>query len=173
MSKTDPFLSALEAALPALFRYSCAVTGSRSEGENLLHDALVRALERRDQYRGGDLKIWLIKIIQSSWKNELSKRSSHRRMMDNLIEPEAWQTNSNVDDRLILRDVDRSMARLSSECRQIAMLIFAFGYTYREVSNLLDMPLNTVLSHAYRIRKHVKASSSDDEARDNCVIAGK
>ena len=70
------------------------------------------------------------------------------------------QVESSADDRLIAQQVQGEVRKLPSELSEPLMLVCAEGYSYREVADLLGIPIGTVMSRIHRARKLLVASLS-------------
>ncbi|MBC6445462.1 MAG: RNA polymerase sigma factor [Alphaproteobacteria bacterium GM202ARS2] len=158
MSKS-PFPEAFEARLiellPDLRRYAVALTGSLADGDDLVQSVLIEALERRDRYRGGRMEAWLFSIMRSVWKNQMRRRLREQRLADLHLLQASLQDADRLDDHVIVGEVDRILATLPADWRELVLLICAYGYSYREASVALDLKIGTVTSRLSRIRRLV------------------
>ncbi|MGI9490014.1 MAG: sigma-70 family RNA polymerase sigma factor [Geminicoccaceae bacterium] len=148
----EVFEQQLISLLPILRRYAVAMTGSLSEGDDAVQLTVVRALERRDQYRGGRLDAWLLSIMRSVWRNQLKQRRRELPFDDRVISIASRQAVEALNSRLILHDVDRILATLPAEWRELALLVCVYGYSYRQASVLLGLKIGTVMSRLNRMR---------------------
>src|SRR5215203_588903 len=68
------------AQLPSLRRYARALTRDESAAEDLVHDALVRAYERRSTFHlGGNLRTWLFSILHNAFVDGRHRRGAEQR----------------------------------------------------------------------------------------------
>lgn len=146
------FEQRLIALLPTLRRYAVAMTGSLSDGDDVVQSAIVRALERQHHYRGGRLDAWLFSILRSIWRNEVKRRTRERERHENVVEITNQGQFHPLDSKMVISDVDRILASFPSEWRELALLICVYGYTYREASELLDIKIGTAMSRINRMR---------------------
>src|ERR1700687_2348907 len=77
------FRQGIEAAIPALRRYSRALTRDAETADDLVQDTLVRALRSEHLFYGGDVRSWLYTILTNLNRNRL--RSLARRPIMTLI----------------------------------------------------------------------------------------
>lgn len=138
--------------LPDLRHYAVAMTGSLVDGDDLVQCVLIEALERQDRYRGGKMEVWLFSIMRSVWKNQIRKRRREQPLTNQALSHASLQETDRLDHHLIVCEVDRVLATLPAQWRELALLICVHGYTYREVSVALDMKIGTVTSRLSRIR---------------------
>ena len=108
----------------------------------------VRALERQEQFRPGtNLRAWLFTILSSIWKNQL--RADRVRTGGGFVDPElalVADGEGEMETNNLLRRVLKEVERLPEAQRQTVALVYAEGFTYREASRILDVPIGTVMS---------------------------
>jgi len=61
-------------------------------------------------------------------------------------------------------NVHQAIGRLSVEYRQVILLVDLEGYSYQEVSDILQVPIGTVMSRLSRARKHIRQLIERSEA---------
>jgi RNA polymerase sigma-70 factor, ECF subfamily len=142
----------IEAAIPALRRYARALTRDAETADDLVQDALVRALRSEHLFHGGDVRSWLYTILTNLNRNRL--RSLARRPMLMPIEdndaPDAAGPEAGG------RDIERALAMLVDEQRTALLLVVLEGLTYREVAEIQGVPIGTVMSRLARARAQIK-----------------
>ena len=146
------FQKKVEAAIPALRRYARALTRDADIADDLVQDALVRALRSEHLFQGDEIRSWLYTILTNLNRNRL--RSLARRPVlapieDNdapdLAGPEAGG-----------RDIERALALLVDEQRTALLLVVLEGLSYREVAEVQGVPIGTVMSRLARARVQIK-----------------
>jgi RNA polymerase sigma-70 factor (ECF subfamily) len=142
----------IETAIPALRRYARALTRDAETADDLVQDALVRALRSEHLFHGGDVRSWLYTILTNLNRNRL--RSLARRPMVMPIEdndaPDAAGPEAGG------RDIERALAMLVDEQRTALLLVVLEGLTYREVADIQGVPIGTVMSRLARARAQIK-----------------
>jgi RNA polymerase sigma-70 factor, ECF subfamily len=142
----------IETAIPALRRYARALTRDAETADDLVQDALVRALRSEHLFHGGDVRSWLYTILTNLNRNRL--RSLARRPMLMPIEdndaPDAAGPEAGG------RDIERALAMLVDEQRTALLLVVLEGLTYREVAEIQGVPIGTVMSRLARARAQIK-----------------
>ena len=143
--------------IPRLRRYARALTGDRAAADDLVQDTLERALSRFHLWRqGSDLRAWLFTIMHNIFVNQARSRARHRHeALEN--ESEAELVHAREPDWLELRDLDDALARLPHEQRAVILLVGLEQFTYEEASQVLDIPLGTVMSRLSRGRERLRA----------------
>jgi len=157
------FAQAIAAHLPRLRRYATALAGNSAVADDLVQDCVERALSREGTLRdAARLGAWLRTILYSIYISALRERQ--RRgiaiAVDELADDLAL-TAPRGDDGAV-RDLVRAMAALSPDHRQILVLVGVEGMSYREVAELLDVPVGTVMSRLARASERLRAALDGD-----------
>ena len=142
---------AIVAEIPRLRRYAQALTGDAARADDLVQDALERALAKWLLWRhGSDLRAWLFAIMHNLFVNQVrASQLIEYRADDDIPEQVARATQG---DGLALRDLDRALAELSIEQREVLLLIGLEELSYVEAARVLGVPLGTVMSRLSRAR---------------------
>jgi RNA polymerase sigma-70 factor (ECF subfamily) len=141
--------------IPRLRRYARALVGERSGADDLVQDTLERAWAKLHLYRRGtDLRAWLFTVMHNVHVNRIRAA----RATDPLDEgmPELAQRASQADG-LLVRDLDRSIARLPADQRAVLLLVTLEEMSYEEVARTLGIPIGTVMSRLSRAREKLRA----------------
>lgn len=141
--------------MPRLRRFALALTGSRADGDDLVQDALERALKRLDQWRPGTrLDSWLFKIAQNAWIDQMRSRRARGRVLD--IDPDADAPGVDgaraMEAHLTLAKALEALAAMPEEQRVVVTLVLIEGFTYAEAADILGVPEGTVTSRLGRAR---------------------
>lgn len=149
------------------------LTGDPADAADLAQDTCLRAFRFFDQVRGDNVKPWLLTILRNTHNSRL-KAASHMPVCtsfddaqdevslaavgadgDLASDPEALLLR--IDDRDVIR---RAMFDLSEDQRTILVLREAEGLAYKEIAEILDIPIGTVMSRLGRARKLLAARVS-------------
>jgi RNA polymerase sigma-70 factor (ECF subfamily) len=155
VTQVESFLKLLEQQIPRLRRYAFALHRSnRSQADDLVQDTLVRAIAKQDRWQPGtNLRGWLFTLMHHQYVNDI-RRSVARGGIS--YDVEGLQDNlASVNDAsasLQLRDLERAMAKLPVENRQVILLVGLEGMSYGEVAEVLSIPVGTVRSRISRGR---------------------
>jgi len=141
--------------IPRLRRYARALVSDRASADDLVQDTLERAWAKLHLYRRGtDLRAWLFTVMHNVHVNKV--RSA--RATDPLEEemPELAQRAAQGDS-LVVRDLDRAIARLPEEQRAVLLLVTLEEMSYDQVARALGIPIGTVMSRLSRAREKLRA----------------
>jgi RNA polymerase sigma factor (sigma-70 family) len=143
--------------LPRLRRFAIALTGSVADGDDLVQDTVERALKGLHQWEPGTrLDNWMFRIAKNRFiDTRRSARRSGAVIMTAPDEAAAIYTDGEraVESSLALRDVSRALQALPLEQREALALVVIDGLSYREASDILDVPIGTLTSRIARARE--------------------
>lgn len=166
-----PFRFDVVGQLPALRRYARALTRDDGDAEDLVHDALVRAYERRGTFAPGrDLKRWLLSIVHNAFIDRGRVRAAETRRLAELAAPVEIAADPAQEHHLRLAEVRRAFMELPEEQRAALHLVAVEGMSYAEAAAALDVPVGTVMSRISRAREALRAL--DDAVRPRPPAGG-
>ncbi len=141
--------------IPRLRRYARALTGDASAADDLVQDALERALVKQSLWREGtDLRAWLFTVMHNVFVNQVRSAAVSRTVqLDDSI---ADQPQSQSTDRLEIRDLDAALQALPEEQRAVVLLVGLEQMTYDEAARVLEVPIGTVMSRLSRGRERLR-----------------
>ncbi len=140
--------------IPRLRRYARALVGDRASADDLVQDTLERAWAKLHLYRRGtDLRAWLFTVMHNVHVNKVRATRVTDTLEDEL--PELAQRASQGD-ALLVRDLDRAIARLPAEQRAVLLLVTLEEMSYEEVARALGIPMGTVMSRLSRAREKLR-----------------
>ena len=151
----DAFEAELAGLLPRLRRFGRALARDAADADDLVQTALERALKAREQWTPGTrLDSWMLRIMRNCWIDET--RSRTRRARTQAPEEDGLDVSDPAADpeqRAAMRDVDRAMAALPEQQREVIALVLVEGLAYREAADVLDIPIGTLTSRLTRGRQ--------------------
>ena len=152
------FMKDLLEQLPRLRRYARALTGDRLMADDLVQDTVERALSRLSLFRrGSKLDAWLLTIMHNIFVSQMRQaamRPPITPLGELAAEPAALPTQ---EEKLELRDLERALAALPLEQREVLLLIGLEEFSYEEAAGILGIPLGTVMSRLSRARERLRA----------------
>jgi len=151
----DSFREEMIAFLPRLSGFALSLTGNADQRDDLVQETCARALAHRDQWQPGTrLDSWMFRIAQNLWLDR--KRSERFRGEPVDIEAAGELVHSDgrviTESRLALAEVLRGLDQLSPEHRVLIGLVCVDGMTYKQASEILELPVGTVMSRLARAR---------------------
>jgi RNA polymerase sigma-70 factor, ECF subfamily len=169
----EGFGKLLEAEIPRLRRYARALTRDAVRADDLVQSCLARALAKSHLWQPGtDLRAWLFTILHNQHVNDVRRavREGINVPMDDVAP--VLTVPSTQGATLQLRDLDRAMARLPEEQRQVLLLVGLEGMRYEEVAIVLDVPVGTVRSRLSRGRDMLRYLMDMKPRQQTAVVEG-
>jgi RNA polymerase sigma-70 factor, ECF subfamily len=162
----------VEAEIPRLRRYARALTRDAIRADDLVQSCLVRAVAKQHLWQPGtDLRAWLFTILHNQHVNDVRRgiRDGNNVPIDE-ITPVAT-VESNAMATLELRDLERGLAKLPQEQREVILLVGLEGMRYEEVAEILNIPVGTVRSRLSRGRDQLRMLMGMEDKRLRSPVA--
>ncbi len=154
------------AELDSVHRLAYHLALSRDLAEDLVQETYLRALKARARFRRTELgpRPWLFKILHNVYKSRLGKKYREPDASDDLdgrfaAPPDAppvdldWEQ---VDERL-----KRAVESLPPTHRSVLLMWAVEGLKYREIAEITDVPIGTVMSRLYRARQAIVEQTTE------------
>lgn len=156
--------------LDALHYAALRLTKDQSNAEDLVQETFLRAFRAMHQLTQDEsCRAWLMKIMMNIWLNQRQKHSREATALDVYeldLSPEdatTWSHQSIAEApehaasrRQFCKDLDQALQRLPEAFRIVVMLADVEGMSYKEVAELLQCPIGTVMSRLYRARQFLR-----------------
>lgn len=154
--KKKQFEQQISALTPKLYGIAYSWGCVRDTCDDLIQETVAIALDKQEQLRDPEaMDCWVIRILVNVHRQYLRKR----KWLTNLEDVElvddfgpAYQFESN---RTVER-VREAIRQLSDEHKKILVLVDMEGLSYREVSEVLDIKMGTVMSRLGRARNNLR-----------------
>lgn len=171
------FAERLEALLPELFGAAVRLCRDRTDAEDLVAEAVTRAWEGLPSLEDrGAFRAWVFRILNNLFVSRCRSaraKTEHEPLgttgedfsiFERLHQPILlWWGNPETTflNRLLREDLERAIDGLPDAFREVVVLVDVQGLRYREVAELLDLPLGTVRSRLSRGRSQLQAALWD------------
>ncbi len=151
--------------------YSAAMRMSRNpaDAEDLVQETYLKAYRAYHTFQEGtNLKAWLYRILTNTYINKYRKDSRrpsevdlgtvedmylYRRLGSEESAEAARTTEDRVLDGLVESDIKQAVEELPESFRMPVLLADLEGFSYKEIAEILDIPIGTVMSRLHRGRK--------------------
>jgi RNA polymerase sigma factor (sigma-70 family) len=154
-----------EIALPhlgAAYNLARWLLHNEHDAEDVVQEAYLRAFKFFSGYYGGDSRSWLLTIVRNTCYTWLQQNRTLR--LADPIEDKLDEIGLDFGDpeMLLLQSIDARTVRnalqeLPAEFREIVVLREMEGLSYKEIANIVDVPIGTVMSRLARGRKRLQA----------------
>ena len=132
------------------------------DAQDVVQEAALRAFRYFAGYSGGDARSWLLAIVRNCSLTWLQRRKSDQRMVP-FSDGEGLDVAGGLDADAVAiesserRRVERAVATLPVEFREVLVLREIEDLSYREISDVVGVPVGTVMSRLSRARKRLAA----------------
>ncbi|MCG6975739.1 MAG: sigma-70 family RNA polymerase sigma factor [Acidiferrobacterales bacterium] len=146
----------LEQSRARLYRVAFSWCHNAALADDLVQETLLKAYRKSDQLRDPKAgQAWLFSILSNCY-NDHFRRNRETEDIDNITLVDDTTPETETDQLQIVDKVRRSVATLAEGQRQVMTLVDLEGFSYNEVSNILDIPIGTVMSRLCRARNALK-----------------
>lgn len=143
--------------IPRLRRYARALLGDPIKADDLVQEALLRALSRSHLWQPGtDIRAWMFTILHNIHINNQRQRRTRADYQELVDEQPEIATPPNQERSLEVRDLARALRQLPEPQRQVVLLVGLEGMNYKHVAAVLDIPIGTVMSRLHRGREALR-----------------
>ena len=159
--------------LDDLYRVALRLTGNAAEAEDLTHDTCLRAFERLDQLRSPAAgRVWAFTILRSIVLRRIERQT--RAPGADVIESPLLEAGEVLQDtyealrpiqQTPLSEVREALDRLPLPYREPLVLAHVGGFSYKEIAEILAIPLGTVMSRLFRARRLLRSELREPARR--------
>jgi len=147
--------------LDAAYNLARWLAGNDHDAQDVAQEASLRAFKFFGSFRGDNARAWLLTIVRNTFYNWLQKNRSPQmagELDDEALMVEDVSVNAeSINLRLAdAETVQRTIAELPVEFREIVILREMEGFSYKEIADLSDLPIGTVMSRLARARKQLQ-----------------
>jgi RNA polymerase sigma-70 factor (ECF subfamily) len=146
----------LEQHRQRLYRIAYAWTHEAALSDDLVQETLIKAMQRIGQLRDPKAgEAWLYSILTNCYRDHFRRRRETEDI-ETLELPHNDTPERGVGQSQIVEKVRAAIARLPEGQRQVVTLVDLEGFSYVEVSQILEVPIGTVMSRLCRARAALK-----------------
>lgn len=153
--------------LDGLFASAVRLTRNESDAQDLVQDAVMRAYRFFDKYQPGtNFRAWVFKILTNTFINSYRRSVKLKSLGDEgerqsveaqFFSADVTERAANPEEAILQRaqsaDVLAAIDTLPIDFRMAVVLADIQEFSYKEVADILDVPVGTVMSRLFRGRK--------------------
>lgn len=166
----------------ALFGTAVRLTHNERDAEDLVQDALLSAYKSFEQFEPGtQCKAWLFKILTNTFINKYRRRvlesnvaqAMQRDGETGVMSADAKRSARDAEETLSYAlmggAIQRALADLPDEFRLAVVLCDVEEFSYREIADIMDCPVGTVMSRLHRGRKLLQTALREHALRAGII----
>ena len=182
---SDEFEAEALRHLDGLYRTALRMTRSEADAEDLVQETYIRAFRFRDQFTlGTNMKAWLFRILTNTFINTYRRKAAqpevtdlegvdefslYRRMADDRAASSSPDPETELLKGVVDTEVTDALEELPEKFRT-TVLLDVEGFSYKEIAEMLGIPIGTVMSRLHRGRKFLQKRLYD-LARERGIAA--
>lgn len=147
-----------------MFNFARSLTGNDGDAEDLAQETFIRTFRGLGRFRGeSSFKNWLYRIAVNLAHTHRGKRVrqapvwERRLEADDVSEHHLTDRTEDLEASVIhCQALDRALSTLSEEMRAPLVLHDVQGLEYREIAEILDVPIGTIMSRIFRARQRLR-----------------
>lgn len=161
------FRKIYDESMQLLFRVSYRIVNDEEAAEDLVHDSLIKANEKRLEFPSlNDAKFWLIRVVKNASLNYVKRKSRERKAYQKALYEDRRSYSSGECD--VLKEEAKSKARealnsLPKNLRDVLALREYGGLNYKEIGKALGITEGNVKVRVFRAREQLSRLIGEDD----------
>ncbi|MCC6625119.1 MAG: sigma-70 family RNA polymerase sigma factor [Deltaproteobacteria bacterium] len=161
--------------LDALYGAALRFTKNPAAAEDLVQETMLRGYQAWHQFdESTNCRAWLFRILSNSFINGYRRRTKEREVLDGELRGQHGERFFSRDsaqvwthpeaaflERHLSPTVVRALESLKPDFRMVVELSDLQGFSYREIADMLEIPIGTVMSRLFRARQALRARLVD------------
>lgn len=171
-SRTDRDAAFKQYVVPeidVMYRVAMSLTRNRSDAEDLVQDALIRAYKAVDRFDGRHPRAWLLTIVRNAQINRTRRKrpgllddpDADLDRLSSTDSGDAFDPEATVVDPMFSATVTSALDSLPTKFRKPVELVDLGGLSYQEAADEIGVPVGTVMSRLHRARKRIREHLDD------------
>jgi RNA polymerase sigma factor (sigma-70 family) len=163
----------IEGDLAAMRRYARSLTRDPVDADDVVQDALVRAIEGERTYQPTrSRRRWLMAIVHNVFVSARRREAAEARRNDRFADTLMAHIAPEQEERVRLGEVARAFSALPDHHRAVLHLVAVEGLSYQEAAEVLQVPVGTVMSRLARARAGLREGKGERPRAALRVVGG-
>ncbi|MCF0149433.1 MAG: sigma-70 family RNA polymerase sigma factor [Clostridium sp.] len=140
--------------LSLISKYLLSIGASKEDMEDIIQETFIKVYENIDILLDGNIKAWMFKVSVNKFYSLYKRSKFNKEVSENLIE----NIKSDFDMSTVENNIDikRVFTKISESQKNILILKYSMGLSYREIGKLLNIDEGSSKTLCYRARKKFK-----------------
>lgn len=145
--------------IDSLYNLAIRMTQNKQDAEDLVQEASLRAYRHFDKFRPGtNFKAWIMTVLRNVFINEYRRKMKEpqkiefEKVEDFISLPETIGAREEIFSENIKSSIDK----LPEELYTTIILFYVENFSYKEIANVMDVPVGTVMSRLHTARQLLK-----------------
>ena len=136
---------------------------NETDEEDFVQDVFLKVYTSLDSFRGdAQFSTWLMRIAYNTAINSVKRAKEYLPLNDGFeIEDSSLNPEERQLKKLTVQAVRETLKEIPEKFAVCLDLYFFYDFSYTDISEMLDLPINTVKSHIFRAKKLMKAKLED------------
>lgn len=156
----------LQSGRGRLYRMAYAWTHNEDMADEVVQETMIKAIQKVDQLKNIEaLDSWIFRVMANCFFDICRKHREHVDIDDVVLFDEETPESVHSQGEM-LASVRTAIARLPLKHRQVLTLIDIENFSYAEVSDILDVPIGTIMSRLNRARQALKQIFEEENSNN-------
>jgi RNA polymerase sigma-70 factor, ECF subfamily len=176
LDKTQRFRVAALPYLDDVYTLARYLVGNPADAEDAAQECYLRAFRHFETFRGGPIKPWLLAILRNVCRAEYARRGALAAVTTESLDAAEdcvetlWGSDRETPESYVVRRLDGEtvrclLAELPDQFREVLVLREINELSYRDIADVIDVPVGTVMSRLARARALLRDAWIAEEKR--------
>ncbi len=146
------------------YGYFYRLCGNGEQSEEFVSELFVKLVEKIDTFDGGSFDNWLFTVASNLFRDHLRRKYRYKRLLDEVADQERKRQEEAVVDPRQEAVSDRlqwALEKLDKETAELIMLRYYSKVSFRELAQMRNEPIGTLLSKVHRGLKRLRVLMED------------
>ncbi len=163
-SKRSKFEALTMPHLDALYSTALRMAKNENDAEDLVQETYLKAFRFFHRFEEGThIKAWLFKILTNTFINKYRKQQRDREVLEDWdwdqlapADTDYQMSERKMLDRFMSKQITDSLKKIPADFRMVVILADLEDFSYKEIAEILECPIGTVMSRLFRGRRMLR-----------------
>ena len=163
-SKKNKFEDLTMPHLDALYNTALRMAKNENDAEDLVQETYLKAFRFFHRFEEGThIKAWLFKILTNTFINKYRKQQRDREILEDWdwdqltpSDSDIYSSERKMLNRFVSKQITDSLKQIPTDFRMVVILADLEDFSYKEIAEILECPIGTVMSRLFRGRRMLR-----------------